>query len=128
MKEPVWIEPRVVIALHERLLAEHGGAQGIRDEGLLDSALARPRQLFSYEKPGLPDLAAAYVSGIVQNHTFVDGNKRTAFMTGYVFLGRNRLFLDAREPEAATMVFDLAAGTLPESDFAAWLRTHVKRN
>ena len=127
MREPVWIEPRLVIALHQRLLAEHGGAPGIRDEGLLDSALARPRQLFSYEKPGLPELAAAYVSGIVQNHPFVDGNKRTAFMTGYVFLGRNRLLLDAPETEAATMVFDLAAGTLPESGFAGWLRTHVKR-
>jgi len=128
VKEPVWIERRVVIALLERLLAEHGGAQGIRDEGLLDSALARPRQIFSYEKPDLPDLAAAYVSGIVRNHPFVDGNKRTAFMTGYVFLGRNGLRLDARETEATTMVMDLAASTLPESGFAVWLRTHVKRS
>jgi death-on-curing protein len=127
VKEPVWIERRVVIALHERLLAEHGGAEGIRDEGLLDSALARPRQMFSYGECDLADLAAAYVSGIVRNHPFVDGNKRTAFMTGYVFLGRNGRRLEAGEPEAARMVLDLAASTLSEPGFAAWLRTHVKR-
>jgi death-on-curing protein len=128
VKEPVWIERRVVIALHQRLLAEHGGAQGVREEALLDSALARPRQLFSYEKPDLPDLAAAYVSGIVRNHPFTDGSKRTAFMTGYVFLGRNGLTLEAREAQAATMVLDLAPSTLSESGFAAWLRTHVRRH
>lgn len=127
MKEPIWIERRVVIALHGRLLAEHGGPPGLRDEALLDSALARPRQLFSYKTLDLSDMAAAYVAGIVRNHPFLDGNKRTGFMTGYVFLGRNGLRLNAPESEAAKIVLDLAAGMLLEGVFADWLRAHTKR-
>jgi death on curing protein len=127
VKEPVWIERRAVIAIQESLLAEHGGSEGIRDEGLLDSALARPRQLFSYEQRDLPYLAATYVGGIIRNHPFLDGNKRTAFMTGYVFLSRNGLHLKASEAEAARIVLDLAASILRESGFAAWLRSHIKR-
>lgn len=115
------------MAIHERLLADHGGPEGLRDQGLLDSALARPLQLFTYEQRDLPDLATAYVAGIVRNHPFVDGNKRTGFLTGYVFLARNRMRLDAQEAEATQMVLDLAAGTLPEPGFAAWIRTHLKR-
>ena len=126
MKEPVWIDRRVVIAVHELLLSEHGGALGVRDETLLDSALARPRHLFAYEQADLTDLAAAYVGGIVRNHPFVDGSKRTGFMTGYIFLARNGLRLKASETEAAKMVFDLAAGTLTETEFTVWLGTRVK--
>ncbi len=113
--------------MHAVLLAEHGGAPGLRDEGFLESALARPRQIFAYADCDLPQLAAAYVAGIVRNHPFVDGNKRTGFMTGYVFLERNRLHLTASEAEAAQAVLELAAGTVDEAGFAAFLRDHVKR-
>jgi len=127
MKEPIWVRREVVDAMHPVLLAEHGGAPGIRDEGLLESALARPRQIFAYAECDLAHLAAAYVAGIVRNHPFVDGNKRTGFMTGYVFLKRNRLRLTASDAEAAQAVLELAAGTVDEAGFAAFLRDHVKR-
>lgn len=125
MREPVWVEPTVVLALHERLLAEHGGAPGVRDAGLLDSALARPRQMFIYSDSDLAALAAAYVAGIVLNHPFVDGNKRTGFMAGYVFLARNSLQLTVAEAEATQTVLALAAGELNEEAFAAWLRSNT---
>ena len=115
-----------MLALHERLLAQHGGASGIRDEGLLESALARARQIFTYEECDLPRLAAAYAAGIVRNHPFVDGNKRAGFVAAYVFLSRNGLRLIATEIEATQAVLSLAAGTLEESEFAAWLRANVK--
>ena len=127
MKEPIWVRREVVDAMHPVLLAEHGGAPGIRDEKLLESALARPRQIFAYTKCDLAQLATAYVAGIVRNHPFVDGNKRTGFMTGYVFLERNRLRLTASDAEAAQAVLELAAGTVDEAGFAAFLRDHVKR-
>lgn len=126
MTEPVWVERQLVDAMHERLLADHGGASGLRDEGLLESALARPRQIFSYATPDLTQLAAAYVTAVVRNHPFVDGYKRTGFMTAYVFLARNGLRLTASEPEAAQAVLELAAGTLDETGFAAWLRDNVR--
>ena len=109
------------------LLADHGGAPGLRDEALLESALARPRQIFAYSECDLPQLAAAYVAGIVRNHPFVDGNKRTGFMTGYVFLESNGLVFTASEAEAAQAVLELAVGTVDEIGFAAFLRDHVKR-
>ena len=127
MKEPIWVRCEVVAAMHPALLAEHGGAPGIRDEGLLESALARPRQIFAYAECDLAQLAATYVAGIVRNHPFVDGNKRTGFMTGYVFLERNRVRLTASEAEAAQAVLELAAGTVDEAGFAAFLRDHTKR-
>jgi death-on-curing protein len=126
MKEPVWVEQRVVLAMHDRLLAEHGGPAGMRDEGLLESALARPRQLFAYSDPDLATLAAAYVAGIVRNHPFVDGNKRTGFMTGYVFLTRNGLQLIAPEAEATQAVLSLAAGKINEEAFAGWIRDNTE--
>jgi death-on-curing protein len=113
--------------MHPILLAEHGGAPGLRDEGLLESALARPRQIFAYAECDLPQLAAAYIAGIVRNHPFVDGNKRTGFMTGYVFLERNGLHFTAPEAEAAQAVLELAAGTIDETGFALFLRDHSKR-
>jgi death-on-curing protein len=108
--------------MHGRLLAEHGGAQGLRDSSLLDSALARRRQLFAHGEPDISDLAAAYASGIIRNHPFVDCNKRTAFMAAYVFLASNGLRLVATEVDAAQVVTLLAASEINETAFAAWLR------
>ncbi|MBK9040670.1 MAG: type II toxin-antitoxin system death-on-curing family toxin [Bdellovibrionales bacterium] len=125
MKEPIWIETHVVLAMHDRLLAEHGGPSGLRDTGLLESALARPRQLLTYDQPDLAALAAAYVVGIIRNHPFVDGNKRTGFMTGYVFLARNNRQLTASEFEATRLVSALASGELQEEAFADWLRNNT---
>ncbi len=118
---------KTVDAMHPILLAEHGGAPGLRDAGLLESALARPRQIFAYSECDLPQLAAAYVAGIVRNHPFVDGNKRTGFMTGYVFLERNGFEFTASEAEAAQAVLELAGGSIDETGFALFLRDHSKR-
>lgn len=112
----------LALMLHDRLLAEHGGAPGLRDQGLLDSALARPRQLLAYGDPDVCALAAAYAAGLVRNHPFVDGNKRTAFMTTYVFLTRNGRRLTAAESGATSMMMGLAAGEIDEHAFAGWLR------
>lgn len=125
MREPLWVARNVVLAIHDRLLADHGGPPGLRGEGLLDAALARPRQLLAYGEPDLAALAAAYVTGIIRNHPFVDGNKRTAFMTGYVFLARNGLRLNAGEADATQAVIALAAGNMDEDAFARWLRDHL---
>ncbi len=127
MKDPIWIDERDALALHNRLLALDGGAAGVRDEGLLQSALARPQQLYAYgERPGMVDLAAAYTTAIVRNHPFIDGNKRTGFIVGALFLEMNGYRLAASEEDAAQAVLDLAAGTLDESSFAAWLRANVQ--
>lgn len=121
----VWIPRTLIDALHDRLLAEHGGSTGLRDENLLESALARPLQQAAYGNPDLCDLAAAYAAGIVRNHPFVDGNKRTAFMAAYVFLARNGRRLTAPENEAAHTMMALAAGDIDEAAFAHWLRTNT---
>ena len=120
--EPHWISRAVLLAGHERLLATHGGAPGLRDVGLLESALARLQQLLAYGAPDLFDLAAAYAAGIVRNHPFVDGNKRAAFLAAGLFLAINGQRLTASEADATAAVVELAAGTLPEQGFAAWLR------
>ncbi|MFQ5674243.1 MAG: type II toxin-antitoxin system death-on-curing family toxin [Nitrospinales bacterium] len=127
MKQPVWIPKEVVLLTHDLLLAEHGGQPGLRDEGLLDTALARPQQLLSYGDPDLFGLAAAYVFGIIRNHPFLDGNKRTAFMVGFDFLYQNGKLLSAPEPQAAQMVVDLAAKKITEEEFAIWLQENSKR-
>ncbi len=114
----------VVLAIHDELLAEHGGAGGIRDEGLLESALAKPMHVFSYEKAPLYNLAAAYANGLLRNHPFVDGNKRTAFMTAYVFLCKNKKELVASEAEATQVILDLVSRKLTEKQFAIWLKEH----
>ncbi len=124
--DPVWLEVAVVLAMHGRLLAEHGGAQGLRDSSLLESALGRPRQLLAYGEPDICELAAAYASGIVRNHPFVDGNKRTAFVAAYVFLASNGLRLVATEVDAAQVVTLLAAGEIDEITFSAWLRNNCE--
>ena len=127
MSEPVWIEGRDALALHGRLLALDGGAAGVRDAGLLESALARPRQLHAYgEKPNIAEMAAAYVAGIVRNHPFFDGNKRTGFVVGALFLELNGYRFTAAEEDATHAVFELAAGTLEEKEFAAWMRANSK--
>lgn len=126
MKKPVWVLKNLVLSLHEELLAEHGGASGIRDEGLLDSALARPQNIYSFGSTDLFTLAAAYINGIVRNHPFIDGNKRTAFMTGYVFLGRNGKELVADEAEATQIMLALAGSKVSEEDFALWLKKNCE--
>jgi len=127
VKEPIWVEKRDALAIHEQLLILHGGASGLRDEGLLESALARPRQQFAYASPDIIELASAYTAGIVRNHPFVDGNKRTGFVAGILFLEVNGYVFTATEAEAAQAVLELAAGTVDETGFAAFLRDHVKR-
>ena len=122
MTEPVWMLPQAVLAIHDVLLAEFGGAPGIRDESLLESALARPLNLWSYEKPNLFRLASAYTHGIVKNHPFVDGNKRTGYVIGGIFLGRNAQILNASEEEATAVIMDLASSQLTEEAFTQWLR------
>jgi death-on-curing protein len=114
-------------ALHEALLRDHGGSPGVRDDALLESALARPRQKFVYaEKPELPTLAAAYAFSLAKNHGFIDGNKRVAFMTAYVFLGLNGFDLEADEPEVATTMEGVAAGRVTEKALADWVRDHLR--
>ena len=126
MKEPVWIDERDALALHDRLLALHGGAVGLRDDGLLKSALARPQQHFAYaESPDIVDMAAAYTWGIVRNRPFVDGNKRTGFVVGVLFLELNGYRFDASEEDAAQMVLELASGNVDESAYIAFLRAHA---
>lgn len=128
MTEPIWIDKRDALALHDRLLALHGGAAGLRDEGLLSSALARPQQHYAYaEAPDLVDLAAACTAGIVRNHPFVDGNKRTGFIVGILFLELNGYRFTASEEDAAHAVLELAAGKIDESGYGAFLRGNVTR-
>ncbi len=125
--EPLWILERVVLAAHDQLLAAHGGAEGLRDAGALTSALARPRQHYTYSSPDLIELAALYTAGLVRNHPFVDGNKRTGFAIGIVFLELNGLDFKASEENATQAVLALAAGDLDEAGYTAWLRSNVKR-
>ena len=123
MNEPRWVLKGVVVAVHRLLIDEHGGSPGIRDEVLLESALSRPRQRFSYEPEStLFDLAATYGFGLAKNHPFIDGNKRAALAIAAIFLEMNGFSLDAPEPEAVVMIENLAASNLSESEFALWLR------
>ena len=126
-KAPIWIGTWEAIAIHDRLLAMHGGASGLRDPSLLESALARPRQHFAYTTPDIVEMAALYAAGIVRNHPFVDGNKRVGFVIGVLFLELNGFIFKAREEDATQAVFDLAAGKLDEASYAAWLRANVSR-
>lgn len=120
-----WIDRRVLTLLHDESLAMHGGASGIRDEGLLDSALARAPNLAAYGEPDVAALAAAYAYGLAKNHPFVDGNKRAAFLASGLFLGLNGHRLTATQAEATVAMFGLAAGEFDEPTFAAWLRSHL---
>jgi death-on-curing protein len=126
-KEPLGIEVRDVLAIHDRVLALHGGASGLRDQGLLESALARPRQYHAYARsPDVIEMAALYTAGIVRNHPLVDGNKRTGFVIGVLFLELYGFDFKASEADATQAVMGLAAGTLDEAAYLAWLRKNVR--
>jgi death on curing protein len=127
MKEPQWLLRETVLALQERLLAEFGGLSGLRDAGLLDSALARPRQLFAYGKPSAFELAAAYAYGLIRNHPFLDGNKRIGFTAAVAFLEVNGCRFTASEADATLKTLALAARELDEAGYAAWLRENSRK-
>jgi len=121
-----WVVRDAVLAIHAELLAEHGGLAGIRDESVLDAALARPRNKLAYEDAGLFALAAAYAFGLARDHAFNDGNKRLALSIGDVFLRLNGFALAAPEIETVATIFDLAAGELGEADLTEWIERHSK--
>ncbi|MBL0223347.1 MAG: Fic family protein [Xanthomonadales bacterium] len=124
----IWIEKAFAIAVHERQLAEHGGIVGVRDEGLLDSALARPQQLHPYGDPApdIADLAASLAFGLASNHPLLDGNKLTAHVCYRVFLALNGADIAASDEEKYVAMLSLSEGSLSESEFAAWLREHIR--
>lgn len=121
-----WLSREVLMAVHEEQLAEHGGAVGVRDEGLFESALARPRQRANYGQPDAADLAAAYAFGLLRNHPFVDGNQRTGYVAAELFLRLNGHALAASDESATLTTLALAAGDIDEAAFAAWLRRHLQ--
>lgn len=129
MRQPVWVELEEVLAIHDRQIAEHGGRSGIRDRGLLESALQRPKNLlhFSAETPGLPRLAGAYAIGICRNHPFFDGNKRVALVVCLLFLELNGMTLNAPLEEEYAIFDGLAAGTIKEKRLAQWLAAYVEK-
>jgi len=122
-KEPAWLTVEAVLAMHEQLVAEHGGSATVRDLGLLESALAAPKHHFAYAERDLFVLAAAYAYGITRNHPFIDGNKRTVFLAAYTFLGINGWELNAPEHEVVRAVVGLSDRSMSAEAFADWLRT-----
>lgn len=127
MKEPVWVEKEALLLLHAKGLARFGGVEGVRDEGLLDSALQAPRNAFHYDRSrDIAELAASYAFGLAKNHPFTDGIKRAAFMAVGLFLGANRWELDVEPVEAIRAVVALAAGEIGKVEFATWLGLHIK--
>jgi death on curing protein len=126
VRKPVWIDERDALVIHDRLIALHGGPTGLRDSGLLNSALARPQQHFAYaEAPDIIDMATAYTAGIVDNHPFLDGNKRTGFVVGILFLELNGYRFTASEEDAAQAVLSLADGTFDEMAYSGFLRANA---
>ena len=128
MIEPRWLPLGVVLAIHRMQIDRFGGAEGLRDQGLLESALARPRQLFHYgdgsnSGPGIPQLAAAYAFGVARNHPFLDGNKRTAFMVAAVFMEDNGWVVELEQVDVVLKILALATGEMAERELAAWLET-----
>jgi death on curing protein len=126
MNDWKWVNRQVLLLLHDESLAEHGGAPGLRDEGLLDSALARPLNLALHEQPDIAGLAASYGVGLAKNHAFVDGNKRAAFLAVGLFLAINGFRLHASQVDATLTVMAVAAGAMDESTFAQWIRDHIQ--
>lgn len=124
-EEPIWLDARDATAVHDRQLAEHGGGQGLRDAGLLDSALARPLNRWNYGEDDKAALAAAYAFGIAKNHPFVDGNKRTAWVLARLFLAINGQKISFTPGDAIEMMLALAAGIIPEDKVAAWFRSRL---
>lgn len=127
MPEIVWLLEETIIAIHHRQIAEHGGSEGLRDEGLLSSALDRPQNLFAYSKPSpdLAALAAAYAFGIVRNHPFLDGNKRTGLIAARTFLLLNGVDLKASQDEKVLIFLQLAEGVLTQEELADWIRNRI---
>jgi death-on-curing protein len=122
----VWLARQLILAIHDEQLAEHGGAIGIRDEGLLDSALARPLNRAGYGEPDIAELAAVYAIAIARNHPFVDGNKRTAFAALFMFLALNGMEFEPAEVDATVTMLRLASGDLPDEEFTAWVRNNAR--
>ena len=122
----VWLSARVIHAVHEEQLAEHGGALGVRDEGLLESALARPLNLAGYGEPDIAELGAMYALGIIRNHPFIDGNKRTGFAALFLFLSFNGVAFDPPEVEATVTILKLAASDITDDVFIDWVRMHAQ--
>lgn len=128
MSGPIWVDRHALMLLHSESVAEHGGADGLRDEGLFESALARPQNLFAYE--GISDvsrLAASYAFGLAKNHAFIDGNKRIAFIAAGLFLRLNGWRLKADQAEATLVILSLASGALNEHDLAKWIERHMQK-
>ncbi len=121
-----WIKESSVLAIHEEQIAEHGGLAGVRDLPLLQSAFARPQNLAAYGSPDVADLAASYAVGIARNHAFLDGNKRTAWVVAETFLLKNGYELIARDDDGVTAMLAVADGSMPEQEFAIWLRTYIR--
>ena len=126
MSQWKWVNRQVLLLLHDESLAEHGGASGLRDKGLFDSALARPVNLALYEQPDVASLAASYGVGLAKNHAFVDGNKRAAFLEVGMFLAVNGFRLRATQADATLTVMDVAVGVMDEAAFAQWIREHIQ--
>ncbi len=126
MSEWRWIRSELVYAIHDRQLAEHGGLDGVRDQGAIESALARPRNLVAYGEPDAADIAAAYAFGLARNHGFSDGNKRTAWVVARLFLSDNSIRLRFDPVDAVKTVEALAAGELREDELAAWIRDRIE--
>lgn len=121
-----WITDATVLAIHDEQIAEHGGLAGLRDQSLLISALARPRNLAAYSSPDIADLAAAYASGIARNHAFLDGNKRTAWVVAEAFLLKNGYELAANDQDGVVTMLAVADGSMPEAQLASWIREWIR--
>ena len=126
MKEPIWLNREDCLAIHEMMLAHHGGLAGVRDEGLLESAISKPQHLFAYSSPALPEMAASYAAGIVLNHPFLDGNKRTGFIVAATFLELNGMEFTATEESVVEMTLALASGKVKQAAYAEWLGRNSK--
>ena len=122
----VWLDKLLILAVHDEQLAEHGGLSGVRDSGLLESAMARPEHLAAYGKPDIAELAASYGYGIARNHPFIDGNKRTAFVAALLFLAFNDYSFQAADSDKVIVMLKVAAGEITEAEFATWIRNNSK--
>lgn len=125
-EEPTWLSKRLIVILHDESLSAFGGTSGLRDEALLESALARPRHLHAYGGPTLAELAASYCSGLVQNHPFVDGNKRAGLLAVRVFLFQNGYRFGPEEAESVAVIRRLAAGDLEEAELSTWIEQNAE--
>jgi len=128
VKEPIWLSREDCLAIHEMMLSQHGGLAGVRDKVLLESALSKPRNLFAYGSPTLPEMAASYAAGIILNHPFVDGIKRTGFMLAAAFLELNGMKLAATEESVVEMTLALASGSVKQAAYAEWLKRNSNKS